>query len=174
LRVKEVWKTGLAIAIFITIFISLLYGYLSFLGYLALAALNSTEMLQSLIQAQATILGFLGVIVAYMLTSYDSRIDRCEQQVFDFAFPRLGKETPEDLAIVQQLAGRTTKMKDLKKDALVTISITSIFMILSLLLCITTLGIKNQILGSLGFYLFFGGISNMIFLFYEMTKDTNS
>jgi hypothetical protein len=51
--------------------------------YLTDAMLTSKEMLQSITQAEATVLSLFGIIVAYLLTSYDTRLDRLEQQRYD-------------------------------------------------------------------------------------------
>jgi hypothetical protein len=62
---------------------------------IAKITINSAAVLQSLIQAEATILGFFGIIVTYLLTSYDTRLDRFEQQRFD------ARNSPADLKKVE-------------------------------------------------------------------------
>lgn len=43
----------------------------------------SADALKTLIEAEATILGFFGLIVVYALTSYDNRIDKLEERIED-------------------------------------------------------------------------------------------
>ena len=45
--------------------------------------LLSTDSLKSLIEGIATMLGFFGLIAIYLLTSYDSRIDKLEEKIQD-------------------------------------------------------------------------------------------
>jgi hypothetical protein len=44
--------------------------------------ITSVGMLESLVQAQATVLGLFGIIIAYFLNAYDLRLDRLEQESF--------------------------------------------------------------------------------------------
>jgi len=72
------WKsyallTTLVIGIIIVLQISQFFG--------AIAA-TKESMINALIQAEATILGFFGLIVIYALTSFDNRTDRLEEQLF--------------------------------------------------------------------------------------------
>ena len=53
---------------------ALWYGYVSVL---------SIDALRATIEAEATIIGFFAIVVAYLLNSYDLRIDRFEQELFD-------------------------------------------------------------------------------------------
>jgi tetrahydromethanopterin S-methyltransferase subunit D len=68
------------LAIVCTIIGLVLGGLASFIAQISV---NSKNMLQSLIQAEATVLGFFGLIVTYVLVSYDTRLDRFEQERFD-------------------------------------------------------------------------------------------
>jgi hypothetical protein len=43
----------------------------------------STDSVKTLIEGEATILGFFGLIAVYLLTSYDSRIDKLEEKIQD-------------------------------------------------------------------------------------------
>lgn len=171
-KLAEWWKIGLFIAIIVSVLLAFVYAYLQLLGFLVSTALNSLEMLQSMVQAEATILGFLGVIAAYVLTSYDSRIDRLEQQCFDTEQRGLGTVTTNNTSQVEAIKKRMEKTRKLRKDAILSLGTSSIFLIVSLLLSITTLGTRNSILGGAGFYIFFGGISNLVSLFYQMSKET--
>jgi hypothetical protein len=151
----------------------LLIGY--FLLYFALilvdVVIGSTPMLQSLIQADATVLGFFGVIAAYSLTSYDSRIDRFEQQRFDLALK--GQES-----VAKEIFIRIVFIRKRKRETAQGIAIVSGLLILSLVLGIILLGannINNSILiwllafGTLGF--FFVGLGMIFFLFYQMSWE---
>ncbi len=173
MKIAETWKIGLFIAILVTFLVAVVYGYLQLFGFLAIAALKTPEMLQSVIQAEATILGFLGVIAAYTLSSYDTRIDRLNQQYFDLEHPLLDKLETSSETRMNLIRQRIERTKEMKKSALLIIGVSSILLILSLLLLTTTLGIRNEVAGGVGFYVFFGSISNIGFLFYQMSKDTD-
>jgi len=95
-----------------TIF-SIVFAFTSiyFIGIIFLfgaVAVISEEMLKALIEAEATILGFFGLITVYALTSLDTRIDRIEQQFFD-----IKKET-SDLGRVRRtlLTERLSKIRE--------------------------------------------------------------
>jgi hypothetical protein len=77
-QIRANWKFYALVAIFlismiITLQISQFFG--------AIAA-TKESMINALIQAEATILGFFGLIVIYALTSFDNRTDRLEEQLF--------------------------------------------------------------------------------------------
>lgn len=50
-----------------------------------LIVILSADVLKTLIEAEATILGFFGLIAVYVLTSFDNRIDRLEKVSYDLA-----------------------------------------------------------------------------------------
>lgn len=54
-----------------------------------------TEALKALIQAEATIFGFFGLIVVYLLKSIDDKEDRYEQMLFDCIVEGKETEVPE-------------------------------------------------------------------------------
>ncbi len=55
--------------------------------------LTNVEALKAMIEAEATILGFFGLIAVYWLTSMDSRIDRLEQEKHEYEMKKLEAET---------------------------------------------------------------------------------
>jgi uncharacterized membrane protein len=55
--------------------------------------LVNVDALKALIEAEATILGFFGLISVYWFTSMDSRRDRLEQEKHEYEFKKLGAET---------------------------------------------------------------------------------
>jgi len=97
----------------------------------------SIDVLKSLIEAEATILGLYGIIVAYMLTSYDNRLDRLEQQKFDLKI----KHEDND---IKEIEGRIGKIKERKRKTVWGVLLASGSLIFSFMLSITTLGIVSM------------------------------
>src|SRR4030066_353041 len=104
--------------------ISIPFGFLSIL---------STDTLKTLIEAEATILGFLGLMSVYLLTSFDSRIDKLEEKILD----SLIDVNLENLRSLKQ----KIKVRKRKASEAILAALTSL--ILSFFLSITTLGILN-------------------------------
>lgn len=67
---KRIWNRNRYRIIIFIIALIIVVGAISLAGI----AINSVVVLQSLIQAEATLLGFLGIIITYMLASYDARL----------------------------------------------------------------------------------------------------
>jgi hypothetical protein len=90
-------------------------------------------MLSSVIQAEATIFGFFGIAASYILVSFDTRIDRLEQQRFDC-----------ELANKDQAADSYRKkiasIKEAKKDLTKSLGLVGLILILSLLFSVLALG----------------------------------
>jgi hypothetical protein len=51
--------------------------------FLGDVVITSSGMLESLVQAQATVLSLFGIIIAYLLNVNDSKLDRLEQETFE-------------------------------------------------------------------------------------------
>jgi hypothetical protein len=91
----------------------------------------STDALKSLIEAEATILGFFGLIAVYLLSSYDNRIDKLEERKSTAAFDT----SKENLSSLQE------KIKARKSSASIAILVALISLVLSFFLSIVTLGL---------------------------------
>jgi hypothetical protein len=142
-------------------------------------AISSKDVLQSLIQAEATILGFFGIIVTYLLASYDTRLDRLEQQRFDV------RKSPDDLkkmemldfSYVDLIGTKIENIKQRKRDIAETMGIYTFFLILSLLLSIITLGMIDSnsaylnFLSVLGLAFFFFGIVGILIGFIQISRE---
>ena len=76
-----------AIFALITVFI------LSLVSVFYIWVLTNVDALKALIEAEATTLGFFGLIAVYWLTSMDSRIDRLEQEEHEYEMKKLEAET---------------------------------------------------------------------------------
>lgn len=141
-------------------------------GILINIVMSSTQMLQSLIQAEATILGFFGIIAAYMLTSYDTRLDRLEKQRFDLEMKGI-VNYPKAI----ELEKRIEWIKHQKRRTALGMCGLSGFLVMSLVFSIVTLGTANihsrivQDIGLTGLDLFFAGIAMIILLFYQMSWE---
>jgi hypothetical protein len=146
-------------------------------------AVSREPVLKSLIEAEATILGFFGLIVIYALTSYDRRMDRFEEQIFELAEKRKQEEVPKELPnrgvakskgelLVQALGNIQENKRELVSTALLVGSL----LVLSLLLSILALGMGDtaeaNMLCELAFYLFFIGIVSNFAIFYLFLRKT--
>jgi hypothetical protein len=137
--------------------------------YVAEVSVNSKDMLQSLIQAEATVLGFFGIVVSYFLVSYDTRLDRLEQQRFDC-------ELANKPQAVDSYCKKMISLKEIKQSATRTLGGIGILFILSLLLSILALGaIDTNSTFSTGFAYFglgafFTGIVGLVLSFFVSTE----
>jgi len=147
-----------------------------FFGLFAVVAKDT--MLASLIEAEATVLGFFGLIVVYALTSLDARTDRLEQQIFDitetnkfYKSTGLGeKKTRRDEALRKTLRNVQKKREQIINFAV----ITGGYLIVSLLLSILALGIPDVtssfILCSLAVGLFLTAIGGIFGVLHFIAK----
>jgi hypothetical protein len=94
----------------------------------------STDAVKSLIEAEATILGFFGLIAVYLMTSFDSRIDKLEERITDSALS-LAPTIRENLESYQK------KVKERKRRSSIAIIWALFSLIISLFLSIVSLGI---------------------------------
>jgi hypothetical protein len=131
---------------------------------------NSDVALQSIIQAESTILGFFGVVVAYLLASYDTRLDRLEQQCFDLeATDPINQQFHKERA--NAIHRKIKRVESIKRRLAVVIVITSIFLILSLLLSVAVLSMNDsdiflaELLSPYAVVAFFTGIFGFVILF---------
>ncbi len=140
--------------------------------------LSSLNVLQSLIQAEATVLGFLGVVVTYLLTSYDTRLDRLEQQRFDTMKAHEDDKgslwgKPYHGYIDKKIESIRLKKEDMAK----TLGTNSFFLVASLILSIVALGMMNSnspllnFIGTLGLGFFFMGIFGIIVVFIQISQE---
>lgn len=94
------------------------------------------ESLRATIEAEATIIGFFAIVVAYLLNSYDLRIDRLEQELFDLA-----SQTPIKDATRLLMTGKMQNaVRERKKNTVYVIAIVGACLAISLFLLIIALG----------------------------------
>jgi hypothetical protein len=93
----------------------------------------SPDAVRTLIETEATILGFFGLIAVYLLTSYDNRIDKLEEKILD-----IGETDDTELRILQTFQWRIKNRKRRASNAIISALIS---LILSIFLTIVTLGL---------------------------------
>jgi hypothetical protein len=163
-EIKEQYSNGIKPSDAIIALIVIVFLALSVIFYSPV--LTNENGLKALIEAEATILGFFGLMVVYMLSSLDTRIDRLEQQRFDIS----AKHADE----ASKLGEVKNKVRGLKKDIVRRSQIIGVMLVVSLLICIGLLGIQNLYLSALEsepsgvFVMIVSGIGALaIFLFFE-------
>lgn len=148
--------------------------FLGFIFLFGLVAVISKEMLKALIEAEATILGFFGLITVYALTSLDTRIDKLEQQLHARIFDI--KEKFSDLGGVKKtyLTERLSNIKEEKRKTVYSALYAGVLLVGSLLSSILGLGIPIEewafYLCSLSVLLFFFGIGQTLLMIYDLAK----
>lgn len=105
----------------------------------SILAVTDREMMKALIEAEATILGFLVLIVIYGLTSFESRLDRLQQQIFDVQTGKV-KYSRE---FFEYLNKRVVNVEDSKKDMAYSGLSAGIILFASLLSSILGLGLSG-------------------------------
>jgi hypothetical protein len=135
------WISIIALSIVMSIDIylfSILFGFIILL---------SADAWKTLIEAEATILGFFGLIAVYALTSYDNRIDKVEEKILDsesdidvdlFSLDYFKREIREI-----RLHSLKRKIRERKRRTVMGILSALISIILSFFLSITVLGLVN-------------------------------
>jgi hypothetical protein len=106
----------------------------------------SADALKTLIEAEATILGFFGLIVVYALTAYDNRIDKLEERIEDWQ----QNDKPVDLVLLKGIMfsdvyrDRQDKIKKRKQivTSMMLVSLGSL--VISFFLFITAYGILTS------------------------------
>jgi uncharacterized membrane protein len=148
-------------------------------------AVLSQDVLKSLIEAEATIIGFFGLILIYALTSFDNRQDRLEQHFYDLAIAskadfkvNFGGAT-KTISEIAETYGPLLKNLRENRKRLVDISVfVGFFLVLSLFSAILALGIPNQ---EWAFYLstfslasLFLSIFQIFWMIYDLGKKPES
>lgn len=121
--------------------------------------LINLDALKALVEAEATILGFFGIVAVYWLTSIDSRIDRLEQEKHDYEIrkrqaeanlqnPRktdtvFASEISSLKDVVTNLENRIENNQTLKKGVTDEASIIGILLVISLVASIGLIGFQS-------------------------------
>lgn len=162
---KENWDWG-----FVIVFATVTTGVS---WYLKDVIWTSKDMLQSLTQAEATVLSLFGIIVAYLLASYDTRLDRLEEQ-------RPHAEEVEDFDAIDK---RFRQIKERKRKTARGCLIIGFCLIVSLLLSVAIFGVRDLndlsdisqrirlMLGMFDILLFFCGACGIFLIFNRMGKE---
>lgn len=127
----------LGFAIFVAVCVAVIFFIVSI--YYGFVIILSIDAAQALVEAIATILGFFGLIAVYLLTSFDSRIDRLEEKIQD----------SNDDAKTQHFKTIQGKIKTRKGYATIRIITGLCCLFVSLLLSITNLGLLSVNSGNL-------------------------
>jgi len=145
-----------------------------FLGIIFLfgaVAVISKEMLKALIEAEATILGFFGIFAVYALTSFDSRMDRLEEQLFDIQMKSMKQRNQ---VIFGDLPNKIKGIQKAKRRAVLSALYAGILLVGSLLSSILGLGFPIEewafSLCSLSAMLFFFGIGQTLLMIYDLAE----
>lgn len=139
-----------------------------------------SELLKALLSAQATILGFFGIIAVYLITAYDNKMDKIEEQI----------QTSDDKGNWYRTARLTRKQQKTKKRkqlAIMAIVFSLLGQFVSIILSIIALGLKSIdvsgntestsnlvlvfLLNSVTTGLLFMGVASIVFLLLIMRKD---
>jgi hypothetical protein len=129
----------------------------------------SVSTIQTLIEAEATILGFFGLMIVYLLTSYDNKIDKIEEKL-DLA----------DSNKVELLCNRLDKIRERKRKACNTILSALFSLIMSFFLSITAMGILNAysepaacalVVITIASTFLFIGISSLFVMVYRIGRE---
>jgi len=149
----------LFIIVLITVFIITFTAF-----YIVKETIISKEMLQSIIQAEITFLGFFALIGTYLLTSYDTRLDRLKQQLFD-------SEEKKNTHKINEFKTEMENVEATKRDTAYALALVSLMIITSLILSILVFGMADlnsataKLLNMFGLTVFFVSIFCLIFLF---------
>jgi hypothetical protein len=119
--------------------------------------LVNLDALRALIEAEATVLGFFGLIAVYLLTSMDSRIDRLEQEKHECEVELRRattkslqdvKTTPSEIDALNaednNLRTQIERIQNKKKRAINGSSLIGVLLIISLVADIGLLGFQSQ------------------------------
>jgi len=109
-KFKRINRENLKTVLFFVVMtpILLIIFFASFI-YGLIAVAFKEVMLKSLIEAEATIIGFFGIIATYSLASIDNRIDKLEDKKFEFS--SLAKK--EELKVIDKRIKQMEKRKSL-------------------------------------------------------------
>jgi len=170
-----VMSVGLGVLLMFLLTFAFHFGTLSVFGDVTLTAL---------IQAEATIIGFFGIVFVYALTSYENRRDKIESTQLEFTVLEIqlkaeGKIDGKDKEVFQTLLRTSTPLlENIKKNRkeLIDYSLISGFcLILSLLSFILALAAPNVqliiLFSSVAVGLLFIGIFQIFWAMHELGKD---
>ncbi len=92
----------------------LILGLASVFSFLAV---NNIETLKALIEAEATVLGFFGIIAVYGLNSISKRVDLLEKQIYDIRLEDLknGNNKLETSQVFRDYCTKKDKIEEAKK-----------------------------------------------------------
>jgi len=131
--------------------------------------LAKDAILTSLIEAEATVFGFFGLIVVYILKSLDDREHRYYQMLFDLEMEQKGKD-PKSVF----LRSLTTQIHKQKEATIRFARTIGVSLLSSILLSILILGIPNVVLAGLlsiiAVYLFLVSIVSILWMFSDIAK----
>jgi hypothetical protein len=144
------------------IFTAIIIIILSLFSSFYILVLANTDALKAFIEAEATVLGFFGIIAVYMLTSIDSRIDRLESEKHEYeaklefavtGSPSDAKPTPSSLQLwtskVSNLEGRLDRIQNKKETLAYEASIIGTGLIVSLIADVALLGLQSMYVNAL-------------------------
>ena len=110
---NENWKQILKDILYLTIPPTIFMVISIFFGVATVLA--KSDVIKSLIQAEATILGFLGLVIVYVLKSFDDKEDRYMQMLFDLQMKGKDAETillsGEELRLVATKRDKGVKIR---------------------------------------------------------------
>ena len=136
------------------------------------------DALKALVEAEATILGFFGLIVVYILKSFDDREDRCMQQRLDITLH-------SRQIVLHDLDELVIRIRKQRIRTIRYASVIGILLVFSMLLSIFTLGIMDIVLevgftnlfsqiiillGLIGVFTFLFSIVELFRMFRDMAK----
>ena len=135
--------------------------------------LLSVDALKALIEGIATILGFFGLVAIYLLTSFDSRIDKLEEKILDL--------DEKDEAKINRFRGIQDNIKTRKKNSMISILTSLGCLFVSLFLSIWILSILSisptnpGVAAVIGIFiasmLLFIGVFSIFVLFFKIGKE---
>lgn len=139
--------------------------------------MTSNGMLESLTQAEATVLSLFGIIVAYLLTSYDSRLDRLEQQSFEVE--KVPFEDNRDIELSKFLIRRFKEIKERKSRIARGCLLVGSALVFSLLSSVIAFGLRDMSgwenlkigVSMFDILFFFLGIYGIFVLFNRISKE---
>lgn len=184
-KIKQLIKENLQI---VALFIITIFMFPAILYYGLITLLAKDAILKPLIEAEATVLGFFGIIVVYALTSLDNKADRFRQQLFDLSKTGKDEEIPSEFlytASTNQIKKRFTKGQILslslqntqrrKRRVVRLASASGLYLVVSLLISILILGIGEVMfsffLSILAVSLFFSSILGIFFTIGDLAKE---
>lgn len=134
---KENWfkshpKVAIAIPLFCIVVAAAITLYLFSIPIAAFTLLSS-DATRVIIETDATILGFFGLIAIYLFTSYDNRIDKLEDKILD----------PANSGQKDELQKRQNLIISTKKYAMITIIVGLGCLVVSMFLSIASYGVLS-------------------------------